>query len=264
MKVICFPDDGQAQGSAMFNPVPNDWHITTLELKRQVEEKGWSFHPWPEVDFEIKDPDVLAIYNGIPSSYHPPPIEKSLLIILEPPIVKPRLYERLHGWPVKRVLTFSKEVCDNRRVFYIPFPVPAYNKDLTHIKRDKYICAISSGGKTFPGGLYEDRRLAYLGWGKDLDLYGWGWHKDAEIIEKCNYMGPVADKVATLAMYRYAIVFENLVLDGYNSEKFYHCLQANTVPLYRGSKRDILPLSEVTEVPWCKRIMGHLEAVSGT
>ena len=258
--VVVFPEDGTTVRGASD---PNNWHLTTQELERQIEAKGWKMHAYPDevAGVDPKDRNTLAIYNGISTQYQPPIIERSLLIINEPPIVKPRLYERLHGWPVRRVLTFSHELVDDKRVFFSPFPVPSYSKDLSGVVRDKYICAITSGGKSFPGGLYEDRRQAYMGWGKDLDLYGWGWEKDAEMLDKVNYCGPVDDKVAVLARYRYAIVFENQIVHGYNSEKLYHCLQAGTVPLYRGSKRDVLPLGEVTEEPWARRIVAHLEAI---
>jgi hypothetical protein len=161
---------------------------------------------------------------------------------------------------MQRILTFVSEFVDDRRIFYQPFPCPSYTKPLSHIPRDRYICAISSN-KNFPGGLYQDRRMAYLSWGKDLDLYGWGWHTDAEVVEKVNYCGPVDDKVATLARYKYALVFENQIVEAYNSEKLYHCIQAGTIPLYRGNKAGIPMLEEVTEGPWCRRIMGHLEAI---
>jgi hypothetical protein len=248
-------------GNALLLPQPLNWHITTNELKRQVEDKGWTFHIWPDIDFDPMGKDVVALYNGVyPQTPDPVPVvEKSVLLILEPPVVKPRTYERLFGWHHRRILTFVRSAVDGKRVFYVPFPVPSYTKDLSRIRRDKYICAISSN-KMIPGSLHGDRRLAYLGWGKDLDLWGWGWHTDPEMMDKVNYCGPVNDKVAKLAEYQFAIAFENQIIEGYTSEKYWHCVQAGTVPLYRGWRPDYT-LDYCTEVNWSKNVVAHLEAV---
>jgi len=257
--VVVFPEDGMNLRS---KADPNNWHIITEELERQIEAKGWKMHCFPDevAGVDPKDRNTLAIYNGISSQYQPPIIERSLLVVNEPPIVKPRLYERLHGWPVRRVLTFVRKLVDNDRIFYNPFCVPSYTKDLSHIKRDKYACAITSN-KSFPGGEYETRRNLYLKMGKKLHLYGYGWERDEEIMATVDYRGTCEDKIAKLAEYHCSIVIENQVIEGYCSEKYWHCRQAGTIPMpWIGWSPDY-SLNDCTEESWARSIVAHLEAI---
>jgi hypothetical protein len=258
MRVVIFPAPGGPEGEELFAPRENDWHIVALETKRQVEAQGWELAVWP---CEVSQTDF-----GIVFEHHLklPRMDRKICILQEPPVVRPRPYEIITGLPYDRVLTFCRPYVDNKLIHFMPFNTPSYTKDLSRIHRDGYICAIS-GNKSFnhPEALYQARRQAYLSWGKDLDLYGHGWALDAEIMATCNYKGIVQDKVSTLARYKFAIVFENQIIHGWNSEKLYHCLQSGTVPLYRGSKEDVLPLSEVTEVRWNERLIQHIKDVLG-
>lgn len=47
--------------------------------------------------------------------------------------------------------------------------------------------------------------------------------------------GPVLSKLGTLAEYRFAICFENMILRGWITEKLFDCLCAGTVPVYWGA-----------------------------
>jgi hypothetical protein len=49
------------------------------------------------------------------------------------------------------------------------------------------------------------------------------------------YGGPVESKSATLSRYRFAICFENMVMQGWVTEKIFDCLVAGTIPVYLGA-----------------------------
>lgn len=257
MNVVIFPEPGY-EGKC-FEPAPNDWHKPMVELKRQLETQGATVREWDRSpEFPYGEKDIGIYFDNLAA---PPPKGKSILVVLEPPVVAPRTYERLHGWPFTRILTFARDYCDDKRVFYSPYPIVKYTGLLSDVKRDGYICAITSGGKSF-GPMYEARRLSYLSWGKDLDLYGWGWEKDPEVMNACNYKGAIeGHKVRVLARYKFAIVFENWHPGpGYCSEKYWDCIQAGTFPLYRGWRPDYT-LDDACEEAWAKRIVEHVKSL---
>lgn len=49
------------------------------------------------------------------------------------------------------------------------------------------------------------------------------------------WRGAAADKAATLGRYRFAVCFENMVLEGWITEKLFDCLYSGTVPVYLGA-----------------------------
>lgn len=76
----------------------------------------------------------------------------------------------------------------------------------------------------------------------DFSLYGMGWDRpvpglsrgDNERVQ-ASWRGAVADKVATLAQYKYALILENTEYPGYVTEKIFDCFAAGTIPVYRGA-----------------------------
>lgn len=50
-----------------------------------------------------------------------------------------------------------------------------------------------------------------------------------------NIGGPISDKHAFVAKYKFAIAFENTLTPGYTTEKLLNALQAETVPIYWGN-----------------------------
>jgi hypothetical protein len=50
-----------------------------------------------------------------------------------------------------------------------------------------------------------------------------------------NIGGPISDKQAFIAKYKFAIAFENTLTPGYTTEKLLNALQAQTVPIYWGN-----------------------------
>ncbi|HEX8967859.1 MAG TPA: glycosyltransferase family 10, partial [Chloroflexota bacterium] len=76
----------------------------------------------------------------------------------------------------------------------------------------------------------------------DFDLYGEGWTQRHPAVEaglhaaaQRVYRGSVSDKLALLAGYRFALVFENTRFPGYISEKLFDCFFARCIPIYSGA-----------------------------
>jgi len=76
----------------------------------------------------------------------------------------------------------------------------------------------------------------------DFDLHGEGWATRHPAVEpglhaaaQRVYRGPVADKLALLAGYRFGLVFENTRFSGYISEKLFDCFFARCIPIYSGA-----------------------------
>jgi hypothetical protein len=76
----------------------------------------------------------------------------------------------------------------------------------------------------------------------DFDVYGQGWQRRHPAVPRRlheavlrAYRGPVAEKLTTLAHYRYSLCLENSVFEGYVSEKIFDCFFSGTIPVYLGA-----------------------------
>jgi hypothetical protein len=76
----------------------------------------------------------------------------------------------------------------------------------------------------------------------DFDVFGQGWQRQHPAVPRRlheailrAYRGPVAEKLETLALYKYSLCLENSVFAGYISEKIFDCFFAGTIPVYLGA-----------------------------
>jgi hypothetical protein len=77
---------------------------------------------------------------------------------------------------------------------------------------------------------------------EDFDLYGKGWDQrhpavDAELHEAAvhAFRGPAHDRLALLARYRFALIYENTRFPGYVSDRILQCFSARCIPIYSGA-----------------------------
>jgi len=265
--VVVYPEPGQE--GKFFDKMPNDWHIMHHQLRDELTALDFEVHLWPEYTPNSHDVGLCFDFPYPPRVCTYP--DKSLLVILEPPIIHPRQYEKMNGLPFTRICCGARDFCDEKRVFWEPFPVVKCNVDVSGIPRDKEICAVSGGGKNFPPvtingreymAYYHARKMVYVGLGKDLDLYGFGWESDYELINSVNYKGPIqGHKVPVMAQYKHAIVFENCYCEGWASEKQYDAYQAGVIPIIRGWRPDY-PWEYAQSDQWAKRIASHVKAIT--
>lgn len=73
-------------------------------------------------------------------------------------------------------------------------------------------------------------------------LQGWAWSRWHRLVPHPIYSkvaeasrGPVASKSHTLSRYTFALCFENMVLEGWITEKIFDCFFSGTVPVYLGA-----------------------------
>ncbi len=138
-------------------------------------------------------------------------------------------------------------------------------------RRDRSFLAMINMNKTVPGEqeLYTERLRAidFFAREDEIDLYGMGWdgppypvspgrwmpsrvrrlawhaeralshlHPDP-LLRKARsvWRGRVSSKLETLSQYRFSIVIENMMLDGWITEKLFDCMRAGCVPVYLGA-----------------------------
>lgn len=266
--VVIYPEPGYL-GDNFTAPAQNSWHLPNIEIMRQLKEAGYAVKVWPcEVDTQK---DVGLAFDH--PTYDCKMPDTSMCVNLEPPVIRPRFFSRLHGWPYKRILSCSRPYCNEKKVCWNPFPATKYEGPVAkhRIGDPEGISrvAITSGNKkvtlvdalyNHPEAMYEKRRQIYLAYGKNIALWGWGWHNDPEIMEKTTYMGPTENKVLTLSKYRIATVIENQVIPGFTSEKFWDAYQAGCMLDYTGSWPDYR-LEDALPTAWAERIVEHLKTL---
>ena len=94
------------------------------------------------------------------------------------------------------------------------------------------------------GELYTERlrALKYFARNDAIDLWGRLWENGLGELEpefgdaiRRSWRGPLDDKYEAMSRYRFAICYENMVLDGWITEKLFDCLTAGVVPIYLGA-----------------------------
>ena len=178
------------------------------------------------------------------------------------------LYSFSHGTALRPFLRRHLEF----KTFRLPQPFDAVDEG-AWCRGDRRFMAMINANKLprlYVSELYTERLRAveYFGRHGEIDLYGIGWdgppyqmgetrvpatvrrlHRAARIQwERVRpptdplrvaslraYRGPAASKTDTLAGYTFAICFENMILDGWVTEKVFDCFRAGTVPVYLGA-----------------------------
>jgi hypothetical protein len=256
MRIVIWPEPGYEGSLRYFAEVENGWEKLSRELRRQLNAAGYEVvvHPDCEVDVER---DIGLYFEHAPIREL---CKRSLCIFMEPPVVRAYQHEHIRGLPYDRTLTFDLDQCDDKKIFYLPIGIPSYNKDISHINRDKYMVAIYSNKTSdHPRQLYTARQDILRGLGPYIDVFGHGW----EGVPGINYKGLVTDKIAKMAEYKYALYTENCDIRGYNTEKLYHAIQAGCSPHpWVGNRVGVLPLDKVTEKPWAETIVRHIREIT--
>jgi len=179
------------------------------------------------------------------------------------------------GWYLdkfSRILTWKKDMVDNKRVFYMQRPNNWYHGQLSNVAfSDRRLCVMASSNKisNVTGELYSERRRAveFLQRYDAIDLYGRGWTRsitrfvrrklgmsvdDSRVFRtswlarrlageadysKCLKGSWTVDGIyETYARYKFAIVYENLGgLRGAVSNRIFDCLQSGCIPIYLGA-----------------------------
>lgn len=206
----------------------------------------------------------LGLLDNYPGLIGRPDVRLQGFLIMEPPVVAPKLYRALPELTkhFERVYVHNTEGdgytlkgVDRTRLRPLYWPQPhraVLEPYWCNNERLNRIVVINGNHipRSLRGQLYGRRieamsNLAKLG---VVDLYGRGWgqwwsHRSMWPPYWFNYKtlmsiyrGACDSKYEVLSRYRYSLCFENMSMQGYVTEKLFDCLYAGTIPLYLGAK----------------------------
>jgi glycosyltransferase involved in cell wall biosynthesis len=130
--------------------------------------------------------------------------------------------------------------------FRIPMPFAGVVEPHWSRKDRRGIIIVNSNKRAAlaAGELYTERlrALKHFCARDGIDLWGRLWENglgelDAEYGDavRRSWRGPVDDKFEAMSRYRFAVCYENMVFDGWITEKLFDCLCAGVVPIYLGA-----------------------------
>lgn len=183
--------------------------------------------------------------------------------LMEPPLVAPKMYEVLpylsnHFEQVFVHNTkgdcYSLEGVNTAALSKLYWPQPygdVVDKFWSVKSRDKKIVVINGNHRPrrlLDKELYSQRIKWALGLKKfmGVDLFGRGWDK---VVSRASlwrvfllnyfkiqdiYRGSCGSKLEVMSHYDFVLCFENLIMDGYITEKIFDCFYSGAIPVYRG------------------------------
>lgn len=154
--------------------------------------------------------------------------------------------------------------------FHIPQSWDVVHDDVWANDARRFLTMVNSNKlpRDYTNELYSERLRAveFFARTAEIDLYGVGWaHAPFQLGEtwvprsgrrighhlrtwwlarrptpelaaaRAAYGGPLRDKAQTLGRYRFALVIENMALEGWVTEKIFDCFYTGTVPVYFGA-----------------------------
>jgi len=173
-----------------------------------------------------------------------------ILRVEEPPVVVPYNHFRLFHLPFKRIFTWNDKQVDEKRYVKAVGPRDRHTvltasgvhrtlPKTTRPKKTNLLCVMSANKRPalgfFPGSLHNARQRAMRFFDKHIPdqffVYGRGWDKPYSWKERifgmkpyANYFGWVNDKAATIGKNKFIICYENMIKEGYVSEKIAYAL----------------------------------------
>jgi len=188
----------------------------------------------------------------------------NFLITFENQLIWPNNFNKKYLSLFYKIFTWNDEIVDNIKFFKYSRTYSTKPLVVDFEERNKLCCMISMNKViNFNQSLFK-KRLECIQWFEDnsfqdFDLYGLNWDKyyfsGLKIFKILNrisfitkflsykfkcYKGPIAgsleDKISILKKYKFSVAFENMDnLNGYITEKIFHCFFSLTVPIYLGA-----------------------------
>jgi hypothetical protein len=174
--------------------------------------------------------------------------KKRILFQFEPPVVMPDVYKNIDHLSEIYNEIFLSNTSDNSKCGYFNLP-QTHNDVLSDYwgNTNRYFLTMINANKK-PSSHYKElyseriKAVEFFSRSNDIDLYGFGWdnrlffpywfYKSA--LQKV-YKGAVESKYQTLSKYNFTICFENMIMPGFVTEKFFDCFFAGTIPVYWGA-----------------------------
>jgi hypothetical protein len=227
----------------------NGIEISTIDQMETYRNIGANIKIW-----SFGNPDSIRSYENIND------IDLSILMVVEPPLIIPKIYEDLKNLEkkFKKIYLYNNSFLSNTSKFskFYFFQPVLKKSELTNLveshSRIRRYAVIASNLRPIKSKyqeLYSKRIDVMIDLDKDglVDLYGRGWnsiigrnyfHGNYLInyfkIQKF-YKGHCISKIDTLINYDFSIVFENMIMDGYVTEKIFDAMRAGSIPIYLGA-----------------------------
>jgi hypothetical protein len=181
-----------------------------------------------------------------------------------------KLFKRIFCFTEARCLERFLTAPLECRLFRIPQSFDAVHEDLWRREDRGFLVMINANKlpRVYWRELYTERLKAveYFSGSGDLDLYGVGWDRPSLRVGKTRvpwtlrrieerlerawqrlrpdpslaaarraWRGPARSKAETMSRYRFALCYENMILEGWITEKIFDCFFAGTIPVYWGA-----------------------------
>ncbi len=211
------------------------------------------------------DCEVAIYYNYLKINYNYKPVKK-YLFMWEPISVQPILYDKSYHKHFDKIFTFADDLVDNKKYFKINYAYLIPNCIPKDLSKKEHFCVLIAGNKTSRNKLeLYSQRIKTIRWFEknhieSFDLYGIGWDKYIphnyvmsglykkspkwlrSLVDKFfnlpykSYKGEIKYKYEVLVKYKFSICYENIRdINGYITEKIFHCFFAGCVPVYWGA-----------------------------
>lgn len=188
--------------------------------------------------YSVQDPYAVVAFNAPVQGVKRYNARKKILYTWEPATVLARNFDpKIHS-EYDIVMTWHDGLVNGKNYrkfnyalqFGMPDKLPAFS--------EKKLCTFFGANKSSANmhELYSKRLASLMFFEKnapqDFDLYGPGWQR----MGLKTYKGYVADKLAYLKNYRFALAYENMQQEsGYITEKIFDTFSAGCVPVYYGA-----------------------------
>jgi len=201
--------------------------------------------------------DIVLYWNSWtyrPKHLHRNPDALRVLYMYESVVVDPLVYSGKLWEKFDHILTWNHHLAESCRRFHW-FPLVYHDLPFSHgygvteesevdeaslLQRPRAISQICGDKYSLiPSELYSLRRHVadWFAAHGTLPMYVYG----IPGMKSPNYVGPSADKHASLSQYRYSLCFENSYhptwSQGWTTEKIFDCMAAHTVPVYYGDSQ---------------------------
>lgn len=236
-------------------------------LKKELKKRGVDIHtsdilPKEKADYILYNEYPKNNISGVMDLPSTSDKNRSFLLSLECPIIRPENYKTKYHSKFKKVLTWHDDLVASNDTRYVKsnFCNNLREVNTSNSQRSRFLVCIAGNKKIDAAEeLYSERRKV-VEWfestnSSDFDLYGngWGsfkvnsnrWYRPLNRIfsylpvnrkTHSSWKGRADNKIEVLSKYKFNLCFENAKsYPGYITEKIFDSFFAGTVPVYWGA-----------------------------